>query len=259
MSEALILNQLKEYIGKEIGLSERCFPDILVGDMPHIYVYHVTNPSEAIIAKRRGYAQIVNHASPSFARSELYGDYLHVEDLITEYEGQKLLSESRAGQVLDRIREEAQKLGLPFGTVDELHRELSEIKRTIIPTGLHMFGQRLEGQQLADYLTLVSRYDRGAVKPLHRLIAESEGLDYEEALETPAALERIEVRAAEIISRMLQGDLANPLGKAYKGQFAKFTDYILGWLTPSSRVMSFLPLWEPSMGAMSCPTLPVTP
>jgi cobaltochelatase CobN len=58
--------------GKEVGMSGECFPDVLIGDLPHLYIYHVVNASEAMIAKRRSYATIVNYNSPSFAASELY-------------------------------------------------------------------------------------------------------------------------------------------------------------------------------------------
>ncbi len=213
--------------GKEIGLSQRCFPDILIDNVPHIYVYHVTNPSEALIAKRRGYAQIVNHAPPAFARSGLYGDYLHLEDLVTEYQGQKLLNDSKAAGTHHTIREEAEKLGLTFDSVEELHNELSDLKRSIIPSGLHVFGKPLERKRLVDFLTLVCRYDRGSVKSLHRLIAEAEGQNYEEVLETPETLEKIETSATEIIDRIMQGDRRNPLGKPFDEEFDRLADYVL--------------------------------
>ena len=62
--------------GKEVGLSENCFPDILIGSVPHFYIYHVTNTSEAMIAKRRSYAVIVNHQTPPFFESGLYEEPL---------------------------------------------------------------------------------------------------------------------------------------------------------------------------------------
>lgn len=61
--------------GKEVGLSNDCFPDILVNDLPNTYVYHVVNASEASIAKRRGYALIINHASPPLTVSSLPANF----------------------------------------------------------------------------------------------------------------------------------------------------------------------------------------
>jgi len=71
--------------GKEVGLSSKCFPDILIGDLPNIYIYHVTNPSEMSIAKRRSYAYTITHLGAPLTRAELYGDYQVLEELIHEY------------------------------------------------------------------------------------------------------------------------------------------------------------------------------
>jgi magnesium chelatase subunit H len=41
--------------GKQVGLSENCWPDRLIGELPNVYIYSVNNPSEGTIAKRRSY------------------------------------------------------------------------------------------------------------------------------------------------------------------------------------------------------------
>lgn len=35
--------------------------DVLLGNLPNIYAYAANNPSESIIAKRRGYGTIVSY------------------------------------------------------------------------------------------------------------------------------------------------------------------------------------------------------
>jgi cobalamin biosynthesis Mg chelatase CobN len=45
--------------GKQVSLSGKCFPDIGIGNVPNLYLYTCSNPSEAMIAKRRVYATIV--------------------------------------------------------------------------------------------------------------------------------------------------------------------------------------------------------
>ena len=42
--------------------------DVLLGSLPNIYVYACNNPSETIVAKRRGYATIVSHNVPPYGR-----------------------------------------------------------------------------------------------------------------------------------------------------------------------------------------------
>ena len=39
--------------GKQMGMSETCYPDSLIGALPNLYYYAANNPSEATIAKRR--------------------------------------------------------------------------------------------------------------------------------------------------------------------------------------------------------------
>ena len=71
--------------GKEVALSSECYPDILIGAIPHIYYYWIGNTSEATIAKRRSYALCISHASPAMRPSGLYERYVVLEDLIREY------------------------------------------------------------------------------------------------------------------------------------------------------------------------------
>lgn len=43
-------------------MSDMCFPDSLLGNLPNIYYYAANNPSEATIAKRRSYANTISCA-----------------------------------------------------------------------------------------------------------------------------------------------------------------------------------------------------
>ena len=55
--------------GKQVALSSSDWPDRLVGPLPHIYVYSVSNVGEAMIAKRRSYATLVSYLTPPFMES----------------------------------------------------------------------------------------------------------------------------------------------------------------------------------------------
>ena len=50
------------------GNSGLSWPDVLLGALPNVYVYACNNPSESIIAKRRGYGTIVSHNVPPYGR-----------------------------------------------------------------------------------------------------------------------------------------------------------------------------------------------
>lgn len=71
--------------GVQLGVTERCWPDILLGEVPGFYVYPINNPAEANIAKRRGYATIVGHAIPPYGRAGLYKELQGLKDLLAEY------------------------------------------------------------------------------------------------------------------------------------------------------------------------------
>lgn len=52
------------------GLS---WSDVLLGELPNVYIYAANNPSESIIAKRRGYGTIVSHNVPPYGRAGTAG------------------------------------------------------------------------------------------------------------------------------------------------------------------------------------------
>jgi cobaltochelatase CobN len=167
--------------GKEVLLSGECFPDLLIGDTPHVYIYNVNNPSEATIAKRRSYAVIVNHMTPPFTISELYEEYRQLEDLIQEYEEAQLVDEDRARLLKEEILKKAKELHIDGGDVVEIHVNLGKYRRTIIPKGLHVLGRAWSLDDVVEFITLLLRYDR-EFKSLHRAFAERRGWNYDEIL-----------------------------------------------------------------------------
>jgi len=71
--------------GQPLGNDEDSWSDELIGDLPNIYVYAANNPSESILAKRRGYGTIVSHNVPPYGRSGLYLELANLGDLVEEY------------------------------------------------------------------------------------------------------------------------------------------------------------------------------
>ncbi|CAJ1386269.1 unnamed protein product [Effrenium voratum] len=58
--------------GKPLGNMGSCWPDQLLGPLPNVYLYAANNPSESILAKRRGYGCLVSYNVPPYARAGLY-------------------------------------------------------------------------------------------------------------------------------------------------------------------------------------------
>ncbi len=71
--------------GKQVGLSESCWPDRLIGELPHLYVYSVNNPSEGSIARRRSYAELLSYLTPPVADAGLYRDLVALKELLLAY------------------------------------------------------------------------------------------------------------------------------------------------------------------------------
>lgn len=71
--------------GKQVGLSNECWPDRLIGELPNIYIYSVNNPSEGTIAKRRSYAELISYLTPPIENAGLYKGLATLKDLIAGY------------------------------------------------------------------------------------------------------------------------------------------------------------------------------
>lgn len=61
--------------GKNAGLSQADWAEVLVGNRPHFYFYTTGNVGEAIIAKRRSHAVIVTYLTPPYVESEMRQKY----------------------------------------------------------------------------------------------------------------------------------------------------------------------------------------
>jgi magnesium chelatase subunit H len=91
--------------GKQVGLSESCWPDRLIGELPNIYIYSVNNPSEGTIAKRRSYAELVSYLTPPIENAGLYKELSSLKELLGAYRSARNDTERR--QLFEAIEEKA--------------------------------------------------------------------------------------------------------------------------------------------------------
>ncbi len=104
---------------KQVALSSEDWSDRLVGTMPHFYVYSTSNVGEAMIAKRRSYAGIINYLTPPFMESNVRGIYKNLNDAILAYD--KLAGADNPNQKeLDKASLLVKKYAVELG----IHREL---------------------------------------------------------------------------------------------------------------------------------------
>jgi cobaltochelatase CobN len=71
--------------GKGVGLSQDCFPDALLGDLPLFYPFIINDPGEGSQAKRRGHAVVVDHLTPPMTTADTYGALAQLTQLVDEY------------------------------------------------------------------------------------------------------------------------------------------------------------------------------
>lgn len=137
--------------GKEAGMSGECYPDLLLGGIPHLYLYYCGNPAEATIAKRRSHAILVSYQPPVFVKSGLYGELAQLSEEIDNYRQALLLAPQAAADILQRIEALADEQKLPREP-EALENELYRIRESLIPKGLHVFGTPYTDEEAEDYI-----------------------------------------------------------------------------------------------------------
>ncbi len=138
--------------GKSVALSDACWPEALIGDLPVIYPFIVNDPGEAAQAKRRIGALTLGHLPPPLAQSALPEGMARLERLLDEYSTADGLDPSRRDRLMADIRAEAQAsgveadLGLPADAsmaeaITRVDRFVCDIKESQYGEGLHILGR----------------------------------------------------------------------------------------------------------------------
>ncbi|GBE12236.1 aerobic cobaltochelatase subunit CobN [bacterium BMS3Abin13] len=180
--------------GKALGLSEECYPDLAIMDLPNIYPYIINDPSEGTQAKRRSYCCIIDHLTPAFANADLYEDLAGVENLLQDYDTagredpgkipvlKPMLWEAVVAADLDKDLEVNEKeVFADFaGFLERLHAYLSELADTMINDGLHTMGMPPAAERFAEFLVQLTRLANGEVPSLRESVLNALGYDYDD-------------------------------------------------------------------------------
>jgi magnesium chelatase subunit H len=189
--------------GLQAGLTGDCWPDFLLGGLPHLYLYPLNNPAEAAIARRRGYATIVSHAVPPYARSGLYKQLAQARTRVND------AGDALDGVLPDLLRGDAEPL--------EAYRAraaayLDNIEQRLILDGLHVFGQAPEPARARALVEAALEVPRQGLPGLTRLLEAALAPDRDTATVREALLTRA-VFAGEDPARawaLLAGGAAPP-------------------------------------------------
>jgi len=162
--------------GSPLGNTAYSWPDTLLGNLPHLYIYAANNPSESMLAKRRGYGVLISHNVPPYGRAGLYKELVTLRDLITEYredpEKNFPLKEAICTKVVDTGLDadcplpalKENNLAFSYQNVSQLESQIFDdylkdlydylqvLENRLFSSGLHVLGQPPNPEQLASYL-----------------------------------------------------------------------------------------------------------
>ncbi|MGB7895219.1 MAG: magnesium chelatase subunit H, partial [Microcoleus sp.] len=162
--------------GSPLGNTGYSWSDILLGSLPNLYIYAANNPSESMLAKRRGYGVLISHNVPPYGRAGLYKELMALRDLIAEYREDTaknyVLKEAICKKILDSGLEadcpfdEARKLGIAFSFENvgmfsfdafnrylvKLYEYLQVVESRLFSSGLHVLGEPPNSEEMTSYL-----------------------------------------------------------------------------------------------------------
>ena len=218
--------------GKQMGMSETCYPDSLIGALPNLYYYAANNPSEATIAKRRGYASTISYLTPPAENAGLYKGLKELGELVGSY--QQLRESGRGIQIVNAIVETARLCNLDKDVtlpdddssdltledrdaiVGAIYRQLMEIESRLLPCGLHTIGKPPTAEEAIATLVSIAALEREeeGLRSLPGLLAESLGRKIEDIYKgnDDGVLEDVELnRTITEVSRAAVGSMVRSL------------------------------------------------
>ena len=154
--------------GKQVGLSNRCWPDRLIADLPNFYLYAANNPSEGLIAKRRSAATLISYLTPPVTKADLHKEFAELRSTIDLWRSRALdATEASLQQLLEAIAAQADRCELGHDGeipahfdadpwVSRLRIQLDEIEQSLIPFGMHVVGGSLLASERAETIAAIA-------------------------------------------------------------------------------------------------------
>lgn len=183
--------------GKQVGMSDVCFPDSLIGNIPNVYYYAANNPSEATIAKRRSYANTISYLTPPAENAGLYKGLKQLSELISSY--QSLKDSGRGQQIVSSIISTAKQCNLDKDVdlpeegveisakerdlvVGKVYSKIMEIESRLLPCGLHIIGEPPTAMEAVATLVNIAALDRPeeGIMALPSILAATQGREIED-------------------------------------------------------------------------------
>ena len=159
--------------GKALSLSAECYPEAVLGPIPHLYPFIVNDPGEGAQAKRRTAAVVLDHLTPPMTQADSHGDMAEIESLMDEYYEAAGMDKARSAALLEDILAVATRTGItadcgiddaddPAEKLLKLDNFLCDLKELQIRDGLHVFGRNPDSDLCDGLITQMLRTPRGA-------------------------------------------------------------------------------------------------
>ena len=210
--------------GKSVGLSQTCYPDLLLDNIPVIYPFIINNPGEGAQAKRRAHAVIIDHLIPPMTSAGAYGALAELAMMVDEYyqlegldpsklpalqrqiwekiisahldEDLKVMMQQDHGDHIHEWDEEMNEDGTP-ATLSEMRGKdfahlledidgyLCELTGAQIRNGLHILGNLPNDEKLTDLLFSLCRLPNIEIPGIRDALAQASGIPLSSLLDIP--------------------------------------------------------------------------
>ncbi len=155
--------------GKQVGLSESCWPERLIGDLPNVYLYASNNSSEGTLAKRRSGATLVSYLTPPITNAGLYRELTDLKATLDRWRGSDPADTQTRATLVTLARQQASAVQLteppsgwemPDVAMQGLREQLAEVERALIPMGLHTVGEVMSADARRETLHAMAQVPR---------------------------------------------------------------------------------------------------
>ena len=213
--------------GKRAGLSQECFPEISLGDLPNLYPYIMNVPGEGLLAKRRARAVLVDYLTPVYVPAPQDEQSLELAELLVQYAKAVDMGEPGRQETLrQQMIPIMAKLALvPEGydgenfdqEVETARRAMELSRQALCPLGLHVLSEPPDEKGRAQMLaSVLARPGEGLPALAPALAAAGLPDDYQARAEFIQALladETLEDQAGQHLGSWSRG-LAGKIGLA---------------------------------------------
>lgn len=152
--------------GKEAGLSEDCWSDICVDRLPVVDLWITDNLGESTLARRRSYAELVDHMVPPAVGAGLKDEFKTLHDdihkfntlengLLREEFRKRITEQARAESLHSVAKAPTGEEPYPDDVIARVDQHLHELYDSQTPVRLHVLGEPPLSEDMAPYLVSI--------------------------------------------------------------------------------------------------------